>query len=58
MKDQIAKCRGHDGDFLDGTGISVVPKMCVRISFHKCLLSTYNVPGPALSTGTVTANKA
>lgn len=46
MKNQIAKSRGHDG-----TGVSVVPKMCVHISFHKCLLSTYYVPGPALSTG-------
>lgn len=33
------------------------PKMCVHISFHKCLLSTYYVPGPAWSTGTTAANK-
>lgn len=47
----VAESRGHDDDFPDGTEISRVmlgaPKMCVHISFHKCLLSTYYVPGPA-----------
>lgn len=57
MKNQIAKSGGHDDDFPDATGISVVPKMCVHTSFHKRLLSTYYVPGPALSTGTMAANK-